>query len=132
MKRLFSVIAFATLVAMCLVSCKQNEVKLHEDVGKIYGEANGNMGGDGIVFYVEGDSALVCSMNDLRYDEVPNNQASAKWGKNFTWSVFGTDTVMERDTVWCELTRSITYFMGKEVHDSVIQNRTEHFLRYNF
>ncbi|MDE5743720.1 MAG: hypothetical protein K2H62_05130, partial [Bacteroidales bacterium] len=74
MKRLFSVIALATLVAMCLVSCIQNEVKLHPDVGEVYGDAKGNMGGDGIVFYVDGDSALICSMNNVKYDRVTTNQ----------------------------------------------------------
>ncbi|MDE5735924.1 MAG: hypothetical protein K2H65_02460, partial [Bacteroidales bacterium] len=137
MKRLFSVIALATLVAMYLVSCKPNEVKLHEDVGKIYGkladkpDCTSEMGGDGIVFYVDGDSALVCSMNDLKYD-MKTNAVNAKWERNFTWSVFGSDTVMERDTVWCQVNRSLRYFIGKEEFDSVISDRTEHFLRYNF
>ncbi|MDE6440888.1 MAG: DUF1566 domain-containing protein [Bacteroidales bacterium] len=120
---------------MSLVSCQQDKVKLHGDVGKIYGKLNGNseMGGDGIVFYVEGDSALVCSMNDLKYDRVPSNVANATWERNFTWSVFGSDTVMERDTIWCKINRSFRHFVSKEVFDSVFpDNHTEPFLRYNF
>lgn len=133
MKRLFSVIAFATLVAMCLVACKQNEVKLHQDVGRVYGTAHGDMGGDGIVFYVDEGAgyALVCSMNDLRRDRLPD-AARAAWEKDFTWSVFGSDTVMERDTIWCEITRSIRYFTGREERDTVINGREEHLLRYNY
>ncbi|MDE5559754.1 MAG: DUF1566 domain-containing protein, partial [Bacteroidales bacterium] len=105
----------------------------HQDVGLTYGKATSPMGGDGIVFYVEGDSALVCSMNDLKYDRVPSNVANATWERNFTWSVFGSDTVMERDTIWCKINRSFRHFVSKEVFDSVFpDNHTEPFLRYNF
>lgn len=133
MKRLFA-FAFATLVAMCLVSCKQNEVKLHQDVGTVYGKATSTMGGDGVVFYVDESAgyALVCSMNDVKRDRQKDPTRDYAWETDFTWSVFGTDTVMERDTVWCRLTRSIRYFVDKEEFDSTVSNRTEHFLKYNF
>ncbi|MDE7103250.1 MAG: hypothetical protein K2O46_03240, partial [Bacteroidales bacterium] len=139
MKRLFSVIAFATLVAMCLVSCKQNEVKLHSDVGRPYGEATDNMGGDGIVFYVnEGAGyALVCSMNDLKRDRQKDTLRDHMWETDFTWSVFGSDTVMERDTVWCKLTRTFRHFLGTTlIKDSVlptsIVDEPVEFKRYNY
>lgn len=136
MKRLFSVIAFATLVAMCLVSCQQDKVKLHEAVGTVYGPAYGNMGGDGIVFYVDEDAgyALVCSMNDLKYDRMTTNPANAKWDGNFTWSVFGSDTVMERDTIWGWVTRSIRHFVNvtREEYDSIVSGHIDHFVRYIF
>lgn len=135
MKRLFA-FAFATLVAMCLVSCKPNEVKLHQDVGKVCGEAHDDMGGDGIVFYVDEDAgyALVCSMNDLKRDRQISTSAFTRhiWERDFTWSVFGTDTVMERDTVWCKINRNLLYFTGKEDSVSTVSGRTEHFLKYNF
>ncbi|MDE6105736.1 MAG: hypothetical protein K2F84_01410, partial [Bacteroidales bacterium] len=134
MKRLFSVIALATLVAMCLVACKQNEVKLHQDVGLPYGKATSAMGGDGIVFHVdEGNGyALVCSMTDLKRDRQRDTTRDHIWETDFTWSVFGTDTVMERDTVWCKIDRSFRYFVGKEDSVSTVSGRTEHFLKYNF
>lgn len=131
MKRLFSVIAFATLVAMCLVACKPNKVELHQDVGRIYGQPHGDMAGDGIVFYVDGDSALVCSMNDLKYDRLPDANRAA-WERDFTWSVLGSDTVMERDTVWCKIKRSFRYFVKKEDSVSTASGRPEHFLKYIF
>ncbi len=138
MKRLFSVIAFATLVAMCLVSCNQNEVKLHSAVGTVYGEAHGEMGGDGIVFYVDENAgyALVCSMNDLKRDRQKTSSLPHIWEKDFTWSVFGSDTVMERDTVWCELTRSFKRFIGKttttSIPESSIVDEEEVYTEYNY
>lgn len=136
MKRLFPVFALAALIAMSLVSCKQNEVKLHEQVGAIYDPASATktMGGDGIVFYVDEDGgyALVCSMNDLKYDRQASQSGRHMWVSNFTWSVFGTDTVMEKDTVWGKVTRSIRQFTGREEYDSLVGERNEHFLRYNF
>lgn len=140
MKRLFSVIAFATLVAMCLVACNQNEVKLHQDVGTVYGTPHGDMGGDGIVFYVDESAgyALICSMNDLQYDRQKDETRDYAWEKNFTWSVFGTDTVMERDTVWCRLKRDIRHFVGKVYIDdsilpnTIVPNEPEKFVKYNF
>ncbi|MDE5606095.1 MAG: DUF1566 domain-containing protein [Bacteroidales bacterium] len=122
---------------MCLVACKQNEVKLHQDVGTVYGTAHGEMGGDGIVFYVDEGAgyALVCSMNDLRRDRLPDASRAA-WEKDFTWSVFGSDTVMERDTVWCEITRTFKCFVGKTIEPSVpassIVDETEPFAKYNY
>lgn len=138
MKRLISVFALATLVAMCLVACNQNEVKLHQDVGTVYGTAHGEMGGDGIVFYVDENKgeALVCSMNDVCRDRQRSSNLPHIWEKDFTWSVFGTDTLMERDTVWCELTRVFKHFVGKTTNDSVpatsIVNETEIFAEYNY
>ncbi|MDE6307654.1 MAG: DUF1566 domain-containing protein [Bacteroidales bacterium] len=123
---------------MCLVSCQQDKVKLHEAVGTVYIpegiKPTSSMAGDGIVFYVDEDAkyALVCSMNDLKYDNTPTNIKTAVWEKNFTWSVFGSDTVMERDTVWCKINRSFCYFIGKEDSVSTVSGRTEHFLKYNF
>lgn len=124
MKRLFSVIAFATLVAMCLVACNQNEVKLHQAVGTVCGTAHGDMGGDGIVFYVDENAgyALVCSMNDLRINRQTSANLPYKWERDFTWSVFGSDTVMERDTVYCELKRNIRHFVGTTSTDSTLLN----------
>lgn len=140
MKRLFFVFALATLVAMSLVSCKQNEVKLHADVGTVYGNPTETMGGDGIVFFVDEGAgyALVCSMNDVRRDRQTNTSASAAhlWEKDFTWSVFGTDTVMEKDTVWAKVSRKFRYFAGKEANDSVpagsLVDEAETFLKYNY
>ena len=133
MKRLFP-FAFATLVAMCLVSCQQNEVKLHKDVGEPYGEAHGDMGGDGIVFYVDESAgyALVCSMTDLKYDRQKDENRGHIWERDFTWSVFGSDTVMERDTISCVVTRQFRYFINKEDSVAIVSGRTEHFLKYNF
>ena len=138
MKRLFSVIALATLVAMSLVACKQNEVKLHPAVGTIYGEAHGDMGGDGIVFYVDEGAgyALVCSMNDLKYDRLPDALRGA-WERDFSWSVFGSDTVMERDTIRCKVFRKFKHFVGTTRTDSTLQNtivpdEKELFVKYNF
>lgn len=138
MKRLFSVIAFATLVAMCLVACKQNEVKLHQDVGTLYGKATSTMGGDGIVFYVDEDAgyALVCSMNDLRRDRQKDTTKAHAWETDFTWSVFGSDTVMERDTIWCKLTRTFRHFIDTTHIDSIlptsIVDERVPFTRYNY
>lgn len=138
MKRLFSVIAFATLVAMCLVACNQNEVKLHQAVGTIYGTPTSTMGGDGIVFYVDENDgyALVCSMNDLRRDRQKDDKKDHAWEKDFTWSVFGSDTVMERDTIWCKLTRSFRYLIDTTHIDSILPNSIVDekvpFTRYNY
>lgn len=138
MKRLFFVFALATLVAMSLVSCKPNEVKLHADVGTVYGNPSETMGGDGIVFHVnEGEGyALVCSMNDVKQDRQTNSSRAHQWDPSFTWSVFGTDTVMERDTVWAEITRSIKHFVGKEstvsVPEGSLVNEPETFVKYNY
>lgn len=139
MKRLFSVIAFATLVAMCLVACKQNEVKLHQDVGTLYGKATPAMGGDGVVFYVNDGAgyALVCSMTDLQRDRQKDTTLPHAWEKDFTWSVFGSDTVMERDTIWCKLTRTFRHFIDTTHIDSIlpttsIVDETVLFIRYNY
>lgn len=140
MKRLFFVFALATLVAMSLVSCKPNEVKLHADVGTVYGNPTETMGGDGIVFFVDEGAgyALVCSMNDVRRDRQTNTSASAAhlWEKDFTWSVFGTDTVMEKDTVWAKVSRKFRYFAGKEstvsVPENSLVNEPETFVKYNY
>ena len=138
MKRLFA-FAFATLVAMCLVSCKQNEVKLHEAVGTVYGEPNpnGQMDGDGIVFHVDDAGyAWICNMTDLKYDRLPDALRGA-FERDFTWSVFGSDTVMERDTVWCEVSRDFKHFVGTTRTDSTLENtivpdEKELFVKYNF
>lgn len=140
MKRLFPILALATLVAMSLVSCKQNEVKLHADVGTIYGNPTETMGGDGIVFYVNPDEgyALVCSMNDVKRDRQTSSNPNAAhlWERDFTWSVFGTDTVMEKDTVWAKVSRQFRYFVSKEVVESVpegsLVDESETFVKYNY
>lgn len=136
MKRLFPVFALAALIAMSLVSCKQNEVKLHEQVGAIYNpeSATETMGGDGIVFYVDEDGgyALVCSMNDVKQDLQTSSSRDHRWESNFTWSVFGTDTVMERDTIWADVTRSIRHFVERVDYDTTISGKENHFFKYNF
>lgn len=129
MKRLFPIIALATLVAMSLVSCKPNEVKLHPSVGEIYHAeaATATMGGDGIIFYVnEGEGyALVCSMNDLKRDRQTssNDRLPHLWEADFTWSVFGTDTVMEKDTVEADIIRaSIRKYVETAKKDSLVDD----------
>ncbi|MDE7149298.1 MAG: hypothetical protein K2O01_02655 [Bacteroidales bacterium] len=126
---------------MSLVSCKQNEVKLHPSVGEIYNTASATstMGGDGIIFHVDESAgyALVCSMNDLKRDRQTVATRDHIWESDFTWSVFGTDTVMEKDTIWAEVTRSIKHFVGKtSIDDSIlpgsIVNEPEKFTRYDY
>lgn len=127
MKRLFFVFALATLVAMSLVSCKPNEVKLHADVGTVYGNPTETMGGDGIVFFVDEGAgyALVCSMNDLKRDRQTssNDRLPHLWESDFTWSVFGTDTVMEKDTMEADIIRaSIRKYVETATKDSVVDD----------
>lgn len=117
MKKLLLILVLATLSAG-LVSCKQEKVKLHESVGDVYlpegfDKGTETMAGDGIIFHVnEAEGyAYVCSMTDLKYTSQnlstirPN--VEVLWNTGFTWSVFGSDTVMERDTVWANVYRSI-------------------------
>ena len=138
MKKLFLILVLAALGSVGLVSCKQDNVKLHPSVGEIYGSATSTMGGDGIIFYVnEAEGyALICSMTDVK-----NNRSSAEgstlWKSDFTWGVFGTDTLMERDTVWGEINRDIRHYVGTEVVDSTLTNtivagKTEKFKKYIF
>lgn len=122
MKRLLSIIVLAAIVAMSLVSCKPDTVKLHEAVGTLYDSqtatsvSNPTMGGDGIVFFVNESEnyALICSMNDLCRDRQENENLIHLWETDFTWSVFGQDTVMERDTIMAKVTRGIRHYIGSE------------------
>lgn len=145
MKKLFLILVLAALGSVGLVSCKQETVKLHPSVGEIYGSASSTMGGDGIVFYVDEANgyALVCSMTDLMYDAALQSQKEDpskpyNWSNAFTWGIFGTDTIMERDTVWGLVNRSITYFAGKTeeidstLTNSIVTNKTEKFKKYIF
>ena len=138
MKRLFPIFALATLVAMSLVSCKPSEVKLHPSVGEIYhsAAATSTMAGDGIVFYVDENEgyALICSMNDLKRDRQTSTSEILPhlWESDFTWSVFGTDTVMERDTMEADIVRaSIRKYKETKTVDSIVNDNgiVEHFLQ---
>lgn len=142
MKRLLSIIALAALVAMSLVSCKPDSVKLHPSVGTLYDSQTATsvskptMGADGVVFYVNESEgyALICSMNDLKQDRQSSSSMSMphQWISDFTWSVFGQDTLMERDTITARVTRGIKYYVEKR--DSFESERTaeygEKFTKY--
>ncbi len=138
MKKLLFILVLTTLVSVGLVSCKQDTVKLHPSVGDIYGSATSTMGGDGIIFYVDEANgyALVCSMNNLMRDRQTNEKLNHMWESNFTWSVFGSDTVMERDTIWANVYRKIRQYEGVTTVDSAIEGSMmpdkETFKKYNF
>lgn len=110
MKRLFTVLSLIACMAVFFVSCKPEPVKLHQRVGEVYKDPNlykGDLQGDGIIFYVDGngDSALICTFTDLKM--MVNATAGTYVYNECTWNTFGADTTLEKDTIQAQIKRLV-------------------------